>query len=324
MWKYILVFVTLSISGLIYLKLALKYKIIDKPNERSSHKKFTIRGGGILFPLAILLFFILNNFQYPYLVIGVLILAIVSFIDDIYTLSAKIRFLFQLISVCLILIEIGVPFVPILAFLFFLILGVGVVNMFNFMDGINGITGMYCLSVLSGYFLINTNEALINPDLLIYVALSIAVFGYYNFRKKALFFAGDIGSIVLGVLIFFIGFLFTYKLQSPLMLLIIVVYGADATCTILYRKLFTKESIFDAHRHHIYQKLVDYFGFSHLRVSLYYAIIQLGVNFIILKSYKLALMNQLIVFFSIVLFFTLGYIILFKRISTKKNLENAV
>jgi len=324
MWKYILVFVVLVISALIYLKLAVKYKIIDKPNERSSHTKITVRGGGILFPLAILLFFILNNFQYPYFVVGVLLLASVSFLDDIYTLSAKIRFPFQLISVSLILVEIGVPFVPIWAFLFFLVFGVGIVNMFNFMDGINGITGMYCLSVLSGYFLINTNEALVNPDLLIYVALSIAVFGYYNFRKKALFFAGDIGSIVLGVLIFFIGFLFTYKLQSPLMLLIIVVYGADATCTLLYRKLFTKERIFDAHRHHIYQKLVDYCGFSHLSVSLYYAIIQIGVNFIILKSYKLALMNQLIVFFSMVLFFTLGYIILFKRITAKKVLENAV
>ena len=56
-----------SSVSFVYLKLANKFKIIDKPNERSSHTKITVRGGGIIFPIAILLFFVLNDFQYPYL-----------------------------------------------------------------------------------------------------------------------------------------------------------------------------------------------------------------------------------------------------------------
>lgn len=324
MEKYLNVFVVLGIISYIYLKLAVKFKIIDKPNERSSHTKPTIRGGGIVFPIAILLFFLLNDFQYPYFCLSIVLIAVVSFLDDIYTLSSKTRLPFQLLCVCLILFEIGYPFTPIWAFLFFLIFSAGIVNMFNFMDGINGITGIYSLSVLFGYFIINTNESLINTDLIIYTALSIVVFGFYNFRKKALFFAGDIGSIVLGMLIFFIGFLFTYKLESPLMLMIIVVYGADAGCTFLYRKFYTKESIFDAHRHHIYQKLVDSGGVSHIKVSISYTIIQIAINFIIFKSYKLDLITQVIIFFSMMLFFVFCYIILFKKLKNKEFLKDEV
>ena len=63
MEKYLIVFAVLAILSYVYLKLAIKYKIIDKPNQRSSHTKITVRGGGILFILAIILFFILNNYN---------------------------------------------------------------------------------------------------------------------------------------------------------------------------------------------------------------------------------------------------------------------
>ena len=137
MEKYLIVFAVLAILSYIYLKLAIKYKIIDKPNQRSSHTKITVRGGGILFILAIILFFILNNYQYPF----------VSFLDDIYTLSSKIRFPFQIIAILLVLFEVGLPFSPI--YILCLLTGVGIINMFNFMDGINGVTGFYSLAVIS-------------------------------------------------------------------------------------------------------------------------------------------------------------------------------
>ena len=73
-------------------------------------------------------------------------------------------------------------------------------NMFNFMDGINGMTGIYSLVVLSGLFFINLNEHLVHDDLILFPAISLLIFGFYNFRKTALFFAGDIGSmgVILG------------------------------------------------------------------------------------------------------------------------------
>ena len=319
---YVLVTLLLAILSYLYLKLAIKFKIIDKPNQRSSHTKITVRGGGIIFPIAILLFFILNDYQYPYFVLGVFLISVISFLDDIYTLSSKIRFPFQFLGVFLILYQVDYPFSPIYLYVSFLFLGIGVVNMFNFMDGINGITGLYSLAVILGLFMINNSENIVDNNLLIYTAISLVIFGYYNFRRKALFFAGDIGSIAIGLFMYFVGFLMAIKLASPLILLIIIVYGADAGNTLLYRKIFTKESIFDPHRHHIYQKLVDVYKISHLKVAGIYAILQLLVNFIVYKTYNLKLSIQFIVFFALIFIFILGYIFLFRKIKQDLALKN--
>ena len=319
MENHIIVLSILIFCAFAYLKLAVKYKIIDKPNQRSSHEKLTIRGGGVIFLIAILLFFFLNDYEYPYFVLGVFMISVISFLDDIYTLSSKVRFPFQILAIFLILCQVEIPFFPIYLFFIYLIFGIGVINMFNFMDGINGLTGIYSLSVLFGYYFINNQEGIINPELIIYSALSILVFGFFNFRKKAIFFAGDIGSITIGMLIFFLGFFLTYKLSSPLMLMIVLVYGTDAGCTLLYRNFYTKESLFDAHRHHIYQKLADYYNISHLNISMGYAIIQVLINFIIFKTYKLDLITQSFLFLGLTLIFTALYIGFFKMLKKKQS-----
>ncbi|QXP66981.1 glycosyltransferase family 4 protein [Polaribacter sp. AHE13PA] len=323
MEKNLIVLCILIVASFVYLKLANKFNIVDKPNERSSHTKVTIRGGGIIFPIAILLFFFLNDFQYPFFVLGLFLIAFVSFLDDIYTLSSRVRFPFQIIAISLILFQAAFPVFPLYYSVLCLVLGVAVINMFNFMDGINGITGMYSLAVLSGMYFINLNEAIVHTDLIVFSGLSLLVFGFYNFRKKALFFAGDIGSIAIGMLLFFIGFLFVLKLQSPIFLLLILVYGVDTALTMLYRIVYTKESVLDPHRHHVYQKLVDVSKMSHLKVSIGYAVLQLVVNFTILKTYKLELSTQLIVFFGVIVLFIILYIFLFRLLAKKAKMNNA-
>ncbi|WP_166385446.1 MraY family glycosyltransferase [Polaribacter sp. 11A2H] len=323
MEKNLIVLCILIVASFVYLKLASKFNIVDKPNERSSHTKVTIRGGGIIFPIAILLFFFMNDFQYPFFVLGLFLISFVSFLDDIYTLSSKVRFPFQIIAIFLILYQAAFPVFPLYYSIFCLLFGVAVINMFNFMDGINGITGMYSLVVLSGMYFINLNEAIVDTDLIVYSGLSLMVFGFYNFRKKALFFAGDIGSIAIGMLLFFIGFLFVIKLNSIIFLLLILVYGADTALTMLYRLIYTKESVLDPHRHHVYQKLVDVSKISHLKVSLGYGVLQLVVNFIILKSYKLEMSIQLIVFFGMIVLFIILYVYLFRVLAKKAKMSNA-
>ena len=292
MKEYLLVLAILTISAIAYLKLAIKYKIIDKPNQRSSHTKITVRGGGIVFPIAIFLFFVLNDFQYPFFTIGVFILSIVSFLDDIYSLSSKLRFSIQFIGVLLLLYQIGLPFFPIYAYLGFLFLGLGFLNAYNFMDGINGITGIYSLASLSILYIINQQEQVFDQNLVRYVVLSILVFGFYNFRKKALFFAGDIGSIVLGFLFVFLVSKSILMLNAPLILLSVGVYGADAGYTMLYRKFFTDEKWTDPHRHHMYQKFVDVKNMSHLKVAFFYATLQLILNVLVYFTYKLPYETQ--------------------------------
>jgi UDP-N-acetylmuramyl pentapeptide phosphotransferase/UDP-N-acetylglucosamine-1-phosphate transferase len=311
---YIIILLFLVVVSYAYLKLAIKFNIIDKPNERSSHTKITVRGGGILFPLAIVFFFIFHDYQYPYFILGIFLVAIISFLDDIYTLSSKIRFPIHILAVGLILYQVGLFssswYWVFLAFF----MGVGTINMFNFMDGINGITGLYSMAVLFGLIIINQQEYLFDANLMWFILLALGVFGYYNFRKKALFFAGDIGSVTIGLIIFFIGVTFTITLKSPLIVMCMVVYGADATLTLLYRKLFTQESILEPHRHHIYQKLVDHKQTPHLQVSFYYAILQIVLNVIIFYTYTKPMYLQWIVLLTIVVTLTLGYLYMFRKL----------
>lgn len=312
MISYSIVSGLLIIASYFYLKLAIRFNIIDKPNARSSHAISAVRGGGILFTLVIVFFFLFNNYQYPYFVAGTLIIAIISFIDDVYTLSSKIRFPFQVFAIMLVLFQLNIPLEALS--LIYLFLGLGVVNLFNFMDGVNGITGLYAMAVLSVFYFINLNEEIINPNLIGYSFIALVIFGFYNFRKKALFFAGDIGSITIGILVFFIGLYFAIALKAPIMILAIIVYGADGGNTLLYRKFFTNESIFEAHRHHIYQKLVHVKKMSHLKVSFIYMTIQLFMNVVLYKTYQLDLQMQLLLLLGIILFFILIYVLIFKKL----------
>lgn len=316
--QYLLVFLILVVCSYIYLKLAGRFNIIDKPNKRSSHTKITIRGGGILFFLAAILFFLFNSLQYPYFILGLLLIAIISFIDDIVTLSSFIRFPFQIIAVGLLLYEIDLFFnTNILWVIWLFISAVGFINFFNFMDGINGITGLYSIVVLIGMYFFNLEIEAIDGDLIIYSLIASIIFGFYNFRKQALFFAGDIGSISLALIIIFILFSLIKTSEAPVILLLIMVYSADALITILYRKFILKEKITDPHRHHLYQKLVDQKSMSHLRVALLYAVLQLFLCVISYSTYLLSFYTQCLIFMFFLVVFTLAYTIVYSKLIGK-------
>jgi len=89
-----------------YMKIAVRFGIIDKPNDRSSHTNPTIRGGGIIFTIAIILFFTFYGFKYPFFFIGLMLVAGISFLDDMYTLSSIYRLGIQFIAVALTLYNI--------------------------------------------------------------------------------------------------------------------------------------------------------------------------------------------------------------------------
>src|SRR5579872_6945531 len=96
---YFLLFaVVLFALELLYFRLARAYQIIDKPNERSLHENPTIRGGGIIFPIALLLFFITGGGVSYYFLTATLLMTIVGVADDIKGLSRFFRFGIQIIS----------------------------------------------------------------------------------------------------------------------------------------------------------------------------------------------------------------------------------
>ena len=316
----LIVLFTLIICAFAYIKIAEHYNIVDNPNHRSSHSEPIIRGSGVLFFVAAMLFFVLSGWQYPYFFIGLTLIAVISYIDDLITLSSKIRLVFQFVAIGLsiyqlvLLTELPLFYIPLI-----LIIGVGFINAFNFMDGINGITGMYSLVAFIGLHIINLKEGIIEERLIIFIIISILVFGYFNFRKKARFFCGDVGSISLAVVLFFIISLFSIQLESPFFVLLMCVYLTDAVLTIFYRK-YLKENITEAHRHHVYQKLTDIKNFPHLKTSFLYSFIQSLILILIYFSYKTSFSVQIIIFFVISTLLVLLYIYAFKGLKIKKDL----
>lgn len=310
---YFISLIILFFTALLYIKIATYFNIIDNPNHRSSHSVPTIRGGGVLFFIAVLIFFFGSGFQYPYFVLAVSLLSIVSFVDDLITLSSKIRLPFQFIAMSFILLEMGFFENPMWLIVPLIVIGVGFINIYNFMDGINGITGLYSIVTLTSLFFINKENPLIEESLIVTVLISLIIFGFYNFRKKARFFAGDIGSISIAMVLFFIGFLLMIQLKAPVISLLILVYGIDATLTLVYRKIIG-EHITQPHRHHLYQKLVDVLKWSHLKVAVFFGFIQLLVNLVVYKTYQLHLSIQFAIVTGIIFIFMILYYIIFKRL----------
>ena len=309
---YTLIFLILATVSFAYLKYAQRKNIIDNPNERSSHTTPTIRGGGIIFFAAVLIFFIGQlKIEYSYFLIGFIILSTIGFIDDNKELSAKLRFPFQLLSAGLILYDAGLftSNLPLIIQIFGFIASVSFINAFNFMDGINGITGFYSIAILLPFLYINQQYNLFSNELFIILIISIVVFGFYNFRKQALFFAGDIGSMAMASVLLFIISKYMIELKSPIIVLTVIIYGLDSALTIIYR-FFKKEKVTEAHRWHLYQKLVDISKCSHLQVGALYALLQIIISTIVFTLFlNYDISTQLIILFISIIIGLLLYII---------------
>ena len=184
---------------LLYFKVADRYNIIDKPNQRSSHTEITLRGGGIIFWFAALIYFSQNIQTNYFFFTGITLVSLVSFCDDINSLSNKIRISIHFFSITLIFYDLGVfTLMPFYGVAIAYILAIGLINAYNFMDGINGITGLYTLVVMGALLYVNKNiQFFFDAVFIKYAMIASLVFLFFNYRKKAKCFAGDIGSIAI-------------------------------------------------------------------------------------------------------------------------------
>lgn len=278
---YCILFIILFLLELAYFKVADLYNIIDKPNERSSHTQITLRGGGIIFYISALLYFIYKGFQYPWFFLGLTLMTVVSFADDVLTLSNKVRLFVHFISVLLMAYELQIFTFPWYYLFIAFILIVGVINAYNFMDGINGITACYSLAVGTLLLVENYRLNFIDQDLLVFSILGILVFAFFNFRTKAKCFAGDVGSVaIVFILLFALGKLIL-QTGNFLYILFLIVYGVDSIWTIV-RRLYLKENIFEAHRSHLYQFLGNEAGKNKLMISFIYGLVQFVIGLAVL------------------------------------------
>lgn len=304
---YILILISLFFLELIYFKIADKFNIIDKPNERSSHSTVTLRGGGIIFYFAALIYFLRSGFQYPWFFLGLSLMTIISFLDDIFTLSNKVRLLIHFSSVLLMTYQLEVFSMPWYFLLITFIIIVGVINAYNFMDGINGITASYSLAVGILLSIVNNKLMFIDQNLLTYCLLGVLVFSFFNFRMKAKCFAGDVGSVAIAyILLFALGALII-KTGNLIYILFLSVYGLDTVWTII-RRLLRKENIFEAHRSHLYQFLANEVRVNKLLVSFIYGLLQFIIGYVVIQFADAEIYLQLI--FAIVLLSVLSLVYL--------------
>lgn len=170
---------TLLLLGLVgsafgYFWVAERFGIVDRPNERSSHRRVTLRGGGVVFVVGVVLYYLLFGFVYSWFFGGLLAIALVSFLDDIWGVlrsssmgasggtvvgssgvPSGVRILVHFGAILMMFADAGFYSLPWYWVVVALVVGAGVINAYNFMDGINGITGGYSLVVVASLWVVN-------------------------------------------------------------------------------------------------------------------------------------------------------------------------
>ena len=298
--EYTILGILLMILMLLYFKVADRFNIIDKPNQRSSHTEITLRGGGIIFWFSALIYFLQHVDNNYFFFTGITLVSLVSFWDDIQSLSNKIRISVHFSSITLIFYDLGLfDLVPIWGIVIAYVFAIGLINAYNFMDGINGITGLYTLVVMGSLLYVNSNIQWFTDGTFIkYGMIASLVFLFFNYRKKAKCFAGDVGSIAIAFWIIYLVLKLILQTSSLIWLMFLAVYGVDAVCTIIHR-LYLKQNIFEAHRLHLYQVLSNEYKIQHRLVAAYYALVQIIISVLVIVLYQKV--NDVLLFLIVIL-----------------------
>lgn len=275
---FAIIFILLLLLELAYFRVADRFDIIDKPNLRSSHDRIVLRGGGIIFLLGIWLYAAFFGLQYPWFILGLSMAGLVSFIDDIRSLPDSVRLVIQFAAMVLMFYQFGILnlrdwWIAVIA----LIVCVGIINAYNFMDGINGITGGYSIAVLLPLIYLNRELGFIDMPYLYVVGLSLLVFCFFNFRRRAKCFAGDVGSISMAFILLFALGLLIIETRDLSYIVFLAVYGIDTVLTICHR-IQLRENLGEAHRKHAYQLMANELKMPHTAVSSIYTVLQLLIS----------------------------------------------
>jgi len=296
---YVFIFVTSFVLTYGIKKYAIHKDILDHPNERSSHDMPIPRAGG----LAIIVSFFMGLFYLYYqdvieqkLLFAFLCsapLIIISFLDDLYTLSAKLRFFVQVLTVISALYFIGSE--SILLNILFAFGMLWLINLYNFLDGIDGYAVSEVVFVSFASYLIFQNELLL--------ILGVSALGFLPFNwQKASIFMGDVGSTFLG---FSLGVLVVYHTKLPsdivIWLSLLAIFWVDATWT-LYRRFKSGHKLTKAHKMHFFQRAIE-LGLSHQKITIFAMFINI-VSFFMLYLFKdTQIVYILLVIYLIMLYF---------------------
>lgn len=298
---------------------------MDEPNNRSMHSRPTIRGGGVVFiglaliSLPILCYLTQTSLQAQWvLLLGIVMIAVVSFLDDLYHLPVKPRFLVQCSAALLIALfiqpaqlDFGIFSItaPVLIIPLIFVLVLWSINHFNFMDGLDGFCASQALFLFAAYallFMLHGN--LFYQGFCVILMVSLTGFLIFNFPPAKLF-MGDIGSATLGFITFCIALIAQQKFQIPIVYWFMLngLFLFDATCTLI-RRIIKKEKWSMPHRKHAYQRLRQS-GISVRMILLGQLILNVSFLILVLLFHKNIIYSLSIILFQICLMSVIYYLI---------------
>ncbi|HUR98726.1 MAG TPA: glycosyltransferase family 4 protein [Pyrinomonadaceae bacterium] len=314
-------FLASSFGVAIFIRWSRHRGLFDIPNERSSHSTPTPRGGGLVVVLVSLAGYLIVGFalgmpvSWGY-VGGSLLVAFVSWLDDLYSLPFWSRLIFHVIAAGILMCDLGywtglyIPFVSgeadvgntagvLLTFAWV----VWLLNAYNFMDGIDGIAALQAVITCIAWAVL----ALILdiPSIFLFsgiLASASAGFLVHNWQPAKVF-MGDVGSAFLGFTLAAMPLLArpgrgaNASILPALGLLLVWFFIFDTVFT-FFRRLIAGQRFWEAHRQHIYQKLVIS-GWEHSRVALLYGLMSAAASAIALTAFRFSGIYRYLAFLSV-------------------------
>ena len=294
--------------------------MVDRPGERHSHAVVTPRGGGIGIILALFIAstYLISSGDEVWskcILPGLLVLALLGWQDDHASLSVRLRFVIQLVvSIYLVACAINNGWMEgVGSILLAVVFLVWMTNLYNFMDGSNGMAGLQ--GVFGGAVLFSLFDSAGQHNLALAsacVAASCAGFLPWNLGNARVF-MGDVGSISLG---FVFGALLVIGVGNqvfslPVALMVMLVFVTDSTLTLI-RRILKREQWYNAHKQHLYQRLIAR-GWTHGRVALLYQAVNLALvvpGIVVAVNYPALAWVVAVI---LILVFTIGWYQLIKR-----------
>jgi hypothetical protein len=226
----------------------------------------------------LLIGFCLNGFQYRWFFIGLSLITVLSFMEDVKPQHWRLRMNVHTMAMLLMLYQWGL-FQHYLIFGFMaLIFCMWMVNAYTIMDEGHGMTVLYSLVTVLALWYINTfQNEFIHKGILEALFPALLIFGTFNFCKKPMFKPNAVGSVAIAYTIVFLISMLVIKRREFDTVVLLAVYGVDTVLTFVQR-LFAGKKVFMSHRLHLFQVLVDYHKMSGLWVAGIYAIVQTAIS----------------------------------------------